>query len=487
MRSKKRTTVALVLGVVLVFSMMGIVTIAEATDGMIYVLAPTGIPETDWYNIQTALDSAMPGDTIVFAAGKYYVHKPLVADGFLGTLKGAGMDSTEIIASKAPNGDLIPAFYYPDWDNLFGGGVGVYIASLFYFSNCEGLEFSDLTLRMDSAGIAEQTYYFDLESGDFIAYDEDFGNDLTFGVLVGAEADCSTYLENFRMIGANDGYQFQPVSPNHGFYIEGFSSEGTGSTHIVRNCEFIGMGSNAYQLLILENIQVVVEDSLFMNGWTGVAAMACDDAEVTITGCQFECMSGTGVMLNGASGHVADVSRNTMIDSGGVWVWTDPYNYFTYTPYERCYFNFEHNTITQRDNSEYGGFEIWNTVDDLDWAELMIKSNRIHGEDALIWGPIYTYSAHNAKITNNIITGAGYAAMYIGAVSWWGASDTGVFIQGNNVENFYVYDELGTAQIWLGLYTSQCRVIGNTNHVFDETDDPTTPEYDGNNILVGVK
>ncbi|MFW9965373.1 MAG: hypothetical protein ACFFCX_17505 [Candidatus Sifarchaeia archaeon] len=491
MRARKRSIIAVGLGIFLVISMMGMITTAEATDGIIYVPAPTGIPEKDWYNIQSALDSAMPGDTIVFAAGSYYVHRPLIKDGFLGTLRGAGIDSTEIVASKSSDGALIPAFYYPDWDDwIEGGGIpnaGIYLTSLFCFSNCEGVAFTDLTLRMDTPEIAERSYAFDLDTGEFLDYIPDWYNDLAFGVLVGAEADCSTYLEHFRMIGSNDGYQFQPVSPNHGFYIEGLRSEGTGSTHIARNCEFIGMGGNAYQPTILENIQVIVEDSLFMNDYTGAMLLYCDNADVTITGCHFECMGGTGVGLWGASGHVADVSRNTMIDSAGIFVWTYPYNEYTYTPYEKCYFNFEHNEIVQRCDSEWAGVEIWNVADEYDWAELAIKSNRIHGEDTFLMGPIYTLNAHNAEITNNIITGAGIAAMYIGAASWYGAHDTGVLIQGNNVENFYVYDGFGTAQIWLGPYTSQCSVIGNPSNVFDESDDPSTPEYDGNNILIGVK
>ena len=150
------------------------------------------------------------------AAGSYYVHKPLIKDGFLGTLRGAGIDSTEIVASTSSDGDLIPAFYYPDWDNWIEGGAlpgsGVYLTSLFCFSNCESIAFSDLTLRMDTPGIAERSYVFDLDTGEFLEYIPDWYNDIAFGVMVGAEAGCSTSLENFRMIGTNDGYKFQPVS-----------------------------------------------------------------------------------------------------------------------------------------------------------------------------------------------------------------------------------------------------------------------------------
>jgi hypothetical protein len=48
---------------------------------------------------------------------------------------------------------------------------------------------------------------------------------------------------------------------------------------------------------------------------------------------------------------------------------------------------------------------------------------------------------------------------------------------------------LPLAPIWLGIETSGITVVGSGNlrtNVFDETDNPATPAYDGANILVGV-
>jgi hypothetical protein len=474
--------------------MMGMVTIAEATDDIIYVPAPKGIPETDWYNIQTALDNAMSGDTIVLAAGDYYIHQPLTKDGFSGSVVGAGIDSTNIIVSTASDGSLFPVIHIDVWDDWpeFGVPIGsqFYTATLFYMSRCvDSVVFSDLTMIMDENGIAEPSYIYDTYTGTAFSFDFIWGYNFGYANIVHVLSDCDTTVERIGLVGANDGTYFQYVNPNHGWYIEGHDQnpDGFGGTHVARDCEFVGMGSNAYQPTILKNAEVIVEDCTFRDGSRGVAPVGCDGLDIKVTDSLFTNLQHSGVMLFGVSGCVADVSHNKMIGSSGVYIQAWDINGYTYVLHEKCYLNIEHNEIVQKDGGYIGGIDILNLAYELDWGDLVIKSNKIHGEGSTWRGPIHTYNAHNAIITNNIITGNGLAAMYIGVASWWDAYDTGVLMQGNNVENFYVYEGFGTAQIWLGPYTSQCKVIGNPANVFDETDDPTTPEYDGNNILVGVK
>lgn len=344
-------------------------------------------------------------------------------------------------------------------------------------------------MTMDINDITEPTYIYDTYTEQVtFSLEPYWGYNFGYANIINVLSDCDTTVERMRLVGANDGTFFQYVNPNHGWYIEGHlqDADGNGGTHVARDCEFIGMGANSYQPTILKNAEVIVESCTFIDGFQGIAAVGCDNLDITVSDSIFTNYE-TGVLLFGVTGCVADISHNTMFGSSGVYVEAWPINDYTYALHEKCYITIEHNEITQNYDSYYAGIEIWNYVDDIDWGDLVIKSNKIHSEGGTLFGPIYTYNAHDAKVTNNIITGNGLAAMYIGVGSWWGAHDIGVLLQGNCVENFNVYDGFGTAPIWLGPYTSQCRVIGNPSNVFDETDNPMTPEYDGNNILTGVK
>lgn len=124
----------------------------------------------------------------------------------------------------------------------------------------------------------------------------------------------------------------------------------------------------------------------------------------------------------------------------------------------------------------------------------MLRNNRISGEGSYPWGPIFAFGTRNAVISNNQISGSGPAAIYVGV---GGGDDSGAMIKANNVQCWTVDagpcgDEcLGwpLAPIWLGAGTSGITVVGSGNTrrvVFDETDNPDTPEYDGANILVGM-
>ncbi|MHA2426108.1 MAG: hypothetical protein ACXAEF_15060, partial [Candidatus Thorarchaeota archaeon] len=84
MKNRRSSVLAVAVSLSIILSLFGMFTLAAATDGTIYVADPTGIPETDWNNIQTALDNAMPGDTIVLAAGDYYIHRAFVKESFSG-------------------------------------------------------------------------------------------------------------------------------------------------------------------------------------------------------------------------------------------------------------------------------------------------------------------------------------------------------------------------------------------------------------------
>jgi len=152
----------------------------------------------------------------------------------------------------------------------------------------------------------------------------------------------------------------------------------------------------------------------------------------------------------------------------------------------------ERNTIRQAPGTGWAGFEIHDTSPVK--SSIVIRNNRISGEGSYPFGPVFTEGTRNAVISNNQITGSGPAAIYVGA---WGGDDSGAMIKANNVQRWTVdakpcSDEcLGwpLTPIWLGAETGGNTVVGSGNPhttVFDETDNPDTPEYDGRNILVGM-
>jgi hypothetical protein len=407
------------------------------------------------------------------------------------------MDVTNIIVSKASDGALFPVVHIDVWDDFpeFGVPIGseFHTATLFYLSRCiDHVILSDFAMIMSENEVAEPTYVFDTYTGEVsIDLEPDWGKNFGYASIINILSECDTRVERFRLVGANDGNNFQYVNPNHGLYVEGREqlTDGDGGRHIVQDSEFVGMGSNAYQSVLLQNAEVVVQSSVFRDGSRGVVDICCDGLDFTVTDSLFYNLQDTGVAIFGVGGCVADVSHNLMLNSSGIYVESEGVNPYTHVPEAPCKLSLEHNEIVQRADAGFAGIEVWNWGGNIDWGELTIKSNKIHGEGSWLWGPIYTYNAHNAEITSNIITGSGLAAMYIGVLWEWGAADQGILMLGNNVENFLVYEEFGTAQIWLGPYTSQCVVIGGNSktNVFDETDDPATPWYDGNNILRGVR
>lgn len=52
--------------------------------------------ETDWQNINEALQNAGPGETVQLATGTFYLHKSVVCWNFDGTFRGSGMNETKI-------------------------------------------------------------------------------------------------------------------------------------------------------------------------------------------------------------------------------------------------------------------------------------------------------------------------------------------------------------------------------------------------------
>ncbi|MHA2424329.1 MAG: right-handed parallel beta-helix repeat-containing protein, partial [Candidatus Thorarchaeota archaeon] len=396
---------------------------------------------------------------------------------------------TNIIASKASNGDLFAAEHIDAWDDWeeFSVPVGteIHTPTIGYLGGEDYVVISDLTMVMTENDITETSVIVDSVTGDVIFDIGEYywGNNIGYAFIIDIAPGCDTTLERVGIIGANDGTQFQPVSPNHGFYITGpqLSIADDGGTHIARDCDFIGMGSNSYQPIAMTNSEIVVESCVFRDGYSGVVPVYCDRLDVTVSENLFENMGGWAVAWWGPSGSVADISNNVILDSGGLGLETYPFNPFTYREYEKNYISFENNDVTLQQYGDYGGIEIYNNIDDDDWADLVIKNNKFHSVGQWIYGPIFTANAHNAVIRNNIMTGSGPAAMYIG---FFGTADRGLSIIGNNLEGWTVdggpWEPYwhGMAAIWLEMGTSDCMVVGHAHDM--------VADFGTNNFLVGV-
>jgi hypothetical protein len=155
---------------------------------------------------------------------------------------------------------------------------------------------------------------------------------------------------------------------------------------------------------------------------------------------------------------------------GGIWT-------FLGMSTESSSFLFEHNDIELRQYTWYAGIEIWDLTSVK--SSFVVTHNRIHSEDAdAPFGAVFTSGVHDAVFANNIITGRGPAAFYLGLSDF----DVGLTLVGNNVENWDVapygyWPEL--APIFLGWLTEDCVVVGGHN-------DENVLDFGANNLVVGV-
>jgi parallel beta-helix repeat protein len=406
-----------------------------------HVPEPTGVPELDYIFIQNALDWMMAGETIKLEAGDYFVHRSLFKEGFSGTLKGAGKGVTNVVATTASNGDLFPTMYFEEWDDFRYYGKTwdkFYATSLVYFSGCEdSVVVSDLTLVAETNGIADYSYLIDETSGERFDFDEArWGANLGYAFMLTVTSGCDTTFEQVSVIGANDGTHWQGINPNHGVFVHGclLSEVDDGGTHIVIDCDFVGLGSNAYEHYQMKNAQVIVESSTFKDGGIGIIIWDGYNLDVTITDSFFENQLVWGVVLDGANGYTVDILHNTMIECSGIRVFAS-HEVELYSSYEKCIFNFKHNDISPYSYDPYfgKGFSIskgYGISDD--WADLVISNNSIQ----FCHSGVEVFDIQNGNFSINLIKNCtlGFNINY--------RSDQNLFSM-NSISNctngFYVY------------------------------------------------
>lgn len=104
--------------------------------------------EEDWNNINTALQSAGPGDVVQLAEGLFYLHKSIVRWDFNGTLKGAGVGKTTI---QTIPGELFDVSDCPPliWSFEEHDGFFMLCFAHHYFEGERTVTVSDLSVIVD--------------------------------------------------------------------------------------------------------------------------------------------------------------------------------------------------------------------------------------------------------------------------------------------------------------------------------------------------
>jgi hypothetical protein len=147
-------------------------------------------------------------------------------------------------------------------------------------------------------------------------------------------------------------------------------------------------------------------------------------------------------------------------------------------------FFFHHNKISNTPGGNWASIELWNIGGEIGQSvgNIIIDKNSINVTDNNPpYEGIFTYFIDNLFVTNNIITGSGFAGIWIEP---FGTPASGCLLQGNNVENF---DALLTP-IYLGPGTNSCTVIGGNNktNVIDEGIDNTLVGVNNQSVNIGL-
>ena len=482
MKGKWAVAICMVLSIVLVPSAM-------AGASQTFIVRPTGVDDTA--NLQAAFDAAVaagPGSVVELAEGHFYLSEPVVVNDFSGTFRGQG--SSRSVIHLRPN-TLFGLLHEPP--------PGVVESPMMFF----------MVYHQDGAALRWESMGFDLvgktEPWHHPFIPDPYWMDFLWPIWVegvNGIRDVDTVWWDLRIKG-DEGPSYV-MGGNAASVIRRYLA----GTHRVTNCHFDTMD---YGLISLfhDGAKITVggprpEDRVtFRNVNYGVVTIFDVNSEIQILNARAWREEGTAIFApahaflwagsaDGLKVHMSGVETDNMsgalVQSGGFGCGTAPSTYLL-----------EHNTIAQKPGGSFAGFEIWETCPAK--SQFVIRNNRIHGEGSFLWGPVFAVGARDAVITNNTFTGSGPAAMYLGLASQAGAQDAGLtsnlLVKGNNVQGWKVDSApcgsvcqgLPLAPIWLGKETSGIVVMGSGNlhtNVFDETDNPDTPKYDGANILVGV-
>jgi len=209
--------------------------------------------ETDWQNINEALQNADPGEVVQLGEGTFYLHKSVVCWDFDGTLKGAGKGKT--IIRTAP-GMLFDVNDCPPVNWSFEKhDVGHFFIAFphHYFDGERTVSAKDFSIIVDEPIDVEETERNSLHG--IMAYNIDLDNDRDHPINLNVE------YKNLSLIG-----EYDPVYNYYGYSL------------------FSGVSGYGYSNGIFEAKNVFVENAA---GCVKPHAFFGPDANVIIKDCHF--------------------------------------------------------------------------------------------------------------------------------------------------------------------------------------------------------
>ncbi len=440
-----------------------------AKMGSGFAVNPSGdlTGETDWNNIMNAFQQAMaagPGRVVKLKSGHFYIDKPVMVSGFNGTFTGAGKNATVIEPARGSNDQGFGIVYIDAWDNLNFPGSKQYGTPLLYFPDPEGyVRISDMTLQVTALNITQDWGVYD-DNGNLVIGPD---NDIMEGITIFMGGDCNSSIERIKLSGIPRYVpgDYHLASPEVGIRIGGRKNWATGTcmwpggTHVLRDCEINTVGTASYLTHTLKNANVLVGGSgfkknRFVNGYMGICPWGLNGCNVIISHNDLDGMQWEGIYLSSAPYEAPHGALSQVFIA--------------------------HNNISV--TGDYGDgillVDEWEAFYDQDYTlKITAANNQIQLSANETQSGIFSYGLRDAMIAKNNMAGRGYTGIY----AYY--TEEAKFAL-NDVQNVEAY----IAQIYLGTGTNNSTVIGTdlSTTVIDKSDDPSTPEYDGNNTLIDI-
>lgn len=469
-----RTRWILTLAVLLAMLLPG----ASLAGSMTYNLSPS-LDGDDTEEIQAVFTEAAlhPGSTIVFAAGDYFLSDTVTAYNLSGSIRGAG--SQETVLHTTPE-VLFGLTVIPEIGPDGSDAVNAIMFRLFY--EVDGLSLDWQGVGWDIAGDPEpynHAWWGVPMTGMYPIWIEG----------VGEAPVLNTNWRDIRMTGRERPGFVTAVN----LYAHFFHN--LAGTHVITDSHYdtIDYGPaffNASGAVISIGGQRQQDQVTARNTWVGVILSQDVNSHVEINRLHVwredtpRDTAGAAVQIQASNGNQIHISGLETSCHAGVWMGVAAWATMPST------LLVEHSTIRPDPTIRFAGIELKDFHGGM--SNAVIRNNRIVVDKPVYGGPIVLNGTQGVVVTNNTLSGSGPAAIFIG-VSDMPASDT--LIKGNNVQGWTVNGGLdepdwhGAAAIWLGEYSTGNTVVGGgkaADTVYDETDDPATPEYDGANVLTGI-